>query len=210
MATKKQPEPTQPKVSKLPLPISDSPLVIDLPDGQKIVVGKMTNGSVIEVATWRGVGRPDSRTSRLMLGVGNGNVDEVSSTNANSEQEKSTSRPKGAALIGYYFEAALKFTKESIFPLIRKLVKDLNSQKKRKKIKVKDTVDTNKSLDISTPETTKGNINSEVDKDVQEWLDRISKDAIEKSRKSSKTAKAPKKTGPNSSARPLKTTPKKK
>ena len=37
-----------PKVSKLPLPISDSPLVIDLPDGQKLVVGQMSKGTVIE------------------------------------------------------------------------------------------------------------------------------------------------------------------
>lgn len=83
-------EKSAPKVSKLPLPISDSPLVIDLPDGQKIVVGKMTQGSVIEVATWRGVGRPDSRTSRLMLGMGSGNV------NDDSDQEQSGSQTGGA------------------------------------------------------------------------------------------------------------------
>ncbi len=82
---------TAPKVSKLPLPISDSPLVIDLPDGQKIVVGKMTQGSVIEVATWRGVGRPDSRTSRLMLGMGNGNVNE--DTDAEQSQQPGPARP---------------------------------------------------------------------------------------------------------------------
>ena len=61
-----------PKVTSLPLPISDTPLVIDLPDGQKIVIGKMQQGSVIEVATWRGTGRPDSRTNRLMMGMNNG------------------------------------------------------------------------------------------------------------------------------------------
>jgi hypothetical protein len=60
-----------PVVTNLPLPISDTPLVIDLPDGQKLVIGKMSQGSVIEVATWRGTGRPDSRTSRLMLGMSN-------------------------------------------------------------------------------------------------------------------------------------------
>ncbi len=59
----------QPAVSNLPMPVSETPLVIDLPDGQKLVVGKMDAGSVIEVATWRGTGRPDSRTSRLMLGM---------------------------------------------------------------------------------------------------------------------------------------------
>jgi len=56
-------------------PISpDQPLVIDLPDGQKLVVGNMVAGSVIEVATWRGTGRPDSRTSRLMLGMSPGSI----------------------------------------------------------------------------------------------------------------------------------------
>lgn len=69
---KKQQDTGAPKVTSLPLPISDTPLVIDLPDGQKIVIGKMQPGSVIEVATWRGTGRPDSRTNRLMMGMNNG------------------------------------------------------------------------------------------------------------------------------------------
>jgi hypothetical protein len=69
MATNNKAQNNVPKVSKLPLPATDSPLVIDLPDGQKLVIGRMSQGSVIEVATWRGTGRPDSRTSRLMLGV---------------------------------------------------------------------------------------------------------------------------------------------
>jgi hypothetical protein len=66
---KKKTVSSAPVVTNLPLPISDTPLVIDLPDGQKLVIGKMSQGSVIEVATWRGTGRPDSRTSRLMLGM---------------------------------------------------------------------------------------------------------------------------------------------
>jgi hypothetical protein len=52
----------------------EQPLVIDLPDGQKLVIGQMAAGSVIEVATWRGTGRPDSRTSRLMLGMSPGSL----------------------------------------------------------------------------------------------------------------------------------------
>ena len=58
-------------ISTLPLATLDTqaPLVIDLPDGQKLVVGNLDPGTVIEVATWRGTGRPDSRTNRLMLGV---------------------------------------------------------------------------------------------------------------------------------------------
>jgi hypothetical protein len=68
---KKKTQPEAPVITNLPLPISDTPLVIDLPDGQKLVIGKMSQGAVIEVATWRGTGRPDSRTSRLMLGMSN-------------------------------------------------------------------------------------------------------------------------------------------
>jgi hypothetical protein len=58
-----------PTITNIPIAISENPMVIDLPDGQKLVIGKLATGSVIEVATWRGTGRPDSRTNRLMLGM---------------------------------------------------------------------------------------------------------------------------------------------
>jgi hypothetical protein len=48
----------------------DPSLVIDLPDGQKLIVGELPEGTILEVATWRGTGRPDSRANRLLLGVG--------------------------------------------------------------------------------------------------------------------------------------------
>lgn len=74
-----------PVVTTLPLPSSDSVLVIDLPDGQKLLVGKMSHGTVIEVATWRGTGRPDSRTNRLMLGMSSSDSDP--SVNSNEAEE---------------------------------------------------------------------------------------------------------------------------
>ena len=115
---KKNPAPQAPaKVSQLPLPISDSPLVIDLPDGQKLVIGKMAEGSVIEVATWRGTGRPDSRTSRLMLGMSPGNLsDDASETTgyAGGQKEK---KPEGFAK---YLDIANKALK-TIAKLIMKL-----------------------------------------------------------------------------------------
>lgn len=96
---KKTHEPQAPaKVSQLPLPISDSPLVIDLPDGQKLVIGKMAEGSVIEVATWRGTGRPDSRTSRLMLGMSPGNLSEdAKETTGYSGGQQREKKPEGLA-----------------------------------------------------------------------------------------------------------------
>ena len=72
---------------ELPLASRESqpPLVVDLPDGQKLVVGDLDPGTVIEVATWRGTGRPDSRTNRFMLGV---------STNEDEGIPKKRSLPK--------------------------------------------------------------------------------------------------------------------
>lgn len=84
MAGKKQ-DPVAPVVTSLPLPSSDSVLVIDLPDGQKLLVGKMEHGTVIEVATWRGTGRPDSRTNRLMLGMSNADEESSQSQSESSE-----------------------------------------------------------------------------------------------------------------------------
>ena len=40
----------------------------------------MGQGTVIEVATWRGVGRPDSRTSRMMFGMSSAEIDEEGET----------------------------------------------------------------------------------------------------------------------------------
>ena len=115
---KKKPEPQAPaKVSQLPLPISDSPLVIDLPDGQKLVIGKMAEGSVIEVATWRGTGRPDSRTSRLMLGMSPGNLSEDASATTGYAGGQKEKKPEGFAK---YLDIAQDFFK-TILKLIMKL-----------------------------------------------------------------------------------------
>ena len=54
----------------------DVPFVLDLPDGQKLLVGELPEGTIIEVAAWRGTAKPDNRTLRLLLGVSNKKVQE--------------------------------------------------------------------------------------------------------------------------------------
>ena len=49
----------------------NAPVVVDLPDGQKVILGSISPGTVIEIAAWRGTERPDSRTTRIVLGVAN-------------------------------------------------------------------------------------------------------------------------------------------
>lgn len=181
MAKNQNPEP-KPKVSKLPLPATDSPLVIDLPDGQKIVIGKMTNGSVIEVATWRGVGRPDSRTSRLMLGVGNGEVEEASSESASGQSENSLPKPSGIAQIPYFASKFFTVVQKKLTREIPKIFGTIYS-------KLKNRPEKNNSLSRSDlPKVEIAKKDSAIDPEVQEWLDRITQSATERSKKSSSIA----------------------
>ena len=97
---KKSQVPPAPEMTALPMSGGDSPLVIDLPDGQKLVVGNLAAGSVIEVATWRGTGRPDSRTSRLMLGMSSGQEKSADATKAEEKKAAPTFIAKVLSLVG--------------------------------------------------------------------------------------------------------------
>ena len=135
-----------PKVTSLPLPSSDSVLVIDLPDGQKLLVGKMESGSVIEVATWRGTGRPDSRTNRLMLGMSNGDAQ------VESEEETSSSE-----------QIPSKFSSQYLSFLSKKLIKNSINFFQAKTVQLKGFKFTRKSPRSS----------SAPDFDVEDWLKKI-------------------------------------
>jgi hypothetical protein len=174
-----------PKVSKLPLPISDSPLVIDLPDGQKIVVGKMTQGSVIEVATWRGVGRPDSRTSRLMLGMGSGNVNDDSDSDQNQQAGPArppvSRKPAGVAGVIFSIQHFFKnFSRINWSATFKALIQSLTS-KKSKKVKSPSLSSENQtSSEISTSSTIAPAITvSPVSEDaeIEAWLNKITEKA---------------------------------
>lgn len=178
MAKNQNSEP-KPKVSKLPLPATDSPLVIDLPDGQKIVIGKMTNGSVIEVATWRGVGRPDSRTSRLMLGVGNGNVEEESSELGSAQNEMQTPKPTGFAQIPFFARKAMLLLQRNLVAEVPKLIAKISSTTKNRPARFKSVSNSD------SPKVEIAKKDAAVDQEVQEWLNRITQSAAERNRKSS-------------------------
>ena len=121
MAKKQPGQPAPPKVSQLPLPISDSPLVIDLPDGQKLVIGKMAEGSVIEVATWRGTGRPDSRTSRLMLGMSSGELEKDASETTGTAQSELEGFAKYLEIVRSFLKGALSLISKIPFGKLKKI-----------------------------------------------------------------------------------------
>lgn len=183
-------EKTAPKVSKLPLPISDSPLVIDLPDGQKIVVGKMTQGSVIEVATWRGVGRPDSRTSRLMLGMGNGNVNEDSDEDASQQAGPArppvSRKPQGFAGVIFTVQHFVKnFSRINWSATFKALLASLTSKKPKKN---KEETVTAAPVEVPTisPSVTVSPVSE--DAEIEAWLNKITEKASRTTTKNSKPA----------------------
>ncbi len=40
---------------------------VELPEGHQLVIGELPPGTVVEVATWQGTGRPDDTTNRFLL-----------------------------------------------------------------------------------------------------------------------------------------------
>ena len=173
--------------------------MIDLPDGQKIVVGKMVHGSVIEVATWRGVGRPDSRTSRLMLGMGTGNVNEENNSNDGGTSSATAPKPapKPAGFAGVIFTVRrfiTNFNRIKWGSTFKALIAILVSKKKAKS-KKKTMV---AGAEIATPVVTGVTPGVTVsrasdDADIEAWLNSITAKAGRESakpRKSSSPAKS--------------------
>ena len=200
-----------PKVSKLPLPISDSPLVIDLPDGQKIVVGKMTQGSVIEVATWRGVGRPDSRTSRLMLGMGSGNVNEDQEGDQSQQSGPArppvSRKPKGFAGVIFSLQLFIKnFSRINWTATLKALIQSLTS-KKSKKVKSPSISSDDHQISEATgnqaiaPAITVSPVSE--DAEIEAWLNKITEKASRSTSGASKSSsKSARKSATKSTSKP--------
>jgi hypothetical protein len=207
MAKKEEPK-QEPAVSNLPMPISDNPLVIDLPDGQKLVVGKMDSGSVIEVATWRGTGRPDSRTSRLMLGMSTSQPDAptAASKNPATPQTSSSVGEVGAKQdvnkfsfkIPKFGSLTFKFPEFNFGALKNLKIKGIAASIMKIKNKLVE-----KSKELAPVE-------SVAELDIEQWLTNIKQEAEKKvgsAKAGAKPSRTPKSVKKNS---PVKKSPKKK
>ena len=180
---RKNTDPAQAKVSKIPVELNEAPLVIDLPDGQKIILGKMQNGAVIEVATWHGTGRPDSRTNRFMIGMTNG--DSASPAPGESKPAESI---EGKKVLSNSAKGALRKA-DGFLSSAKALMTNLSSPFKNALSKSKELtpVDTTTELEINA------------------WLNSITSEATQKV-----AAKpAPVKKKPVKKSAPSKSTPKK-
>lgn len=189
---KRQQAPIAPAVSTLPLADQESPLVIDLPDGQKLVVGNIAHGTVIEVATWRGTGRPDSRTSRLMLGVSSASAVVQSQEQVSSSQNStSTDGPE----------------QKKVNPVKRFLSSLVTTSPVKKKSKAIDEIDQLLQDEVSISpqvQTSRSEKTSRVSEafsdsnDIQSWLDDLMKDSSHEVSKRSSSSTESGKLGPES------------
>ena len=171
MAAKKENVPNKPIVSRVPLPVSDSALVIDLPDGQKLVVGKMTHGTVIEVATWRGTGRPDSRTNRMMLGMSNTEIEAQIQEEEERQATVSASGWRGRLQMAQGIAVALVAKIKSIaLGLYLKVRKGRSTEVSTEKF----------SPFKSLPFVGKSESNDAPDDDIQAWLDKVTAKSLQK------------------------------
>ena len=171
MAKKDKAVTEKPTVTQIPLPISDSALVIDLPDGQKLVVGKMTHGTVIEVATWRGTGRPDSRTNRMMLGMSNTEIEAQIQEEEQRQAASSASGWRGRLKIAQGIAGAVT-TKVKIIAL--SVLSKARKERSR-------TATTEKSSPFKNlPFVGKAESSKGADDDIQAWLDKVTAKSIQK------------------------------
>ena len=167
-----------PKVTNLPLPISDTPLVIDLPDGQKIVIGKMQSGSVIEVATWRGTGRPDSRTNRLMMGMNSGGSVSVENKTPTTEKSSATS------------DSDLKFRTLNQIKSVGKFLKFATSRAFGRTKDIAKNIFSKRSSKIS--KTKIQNSNEPSNTEIDQWLENVLQKTAKKREEQAEAIKAEK------------------
>jgi len=170
---RKKIDPVEAKVSKIPVELSDAPLVIDLPDGQKIILGKMQNGAVIEVATWHGTGRPDSRTNRFMIGMTSGD-----STSPDQSELKSSDPSPSKKLRSIDSKVALRKV-DGLLTLAKALLNSLTLPLKNALNKTKELapVDTTTELEINA---WLNSITSEATKKVERAASPSPKKAVKK------------------------------
>jgi len=189
-----------PENSDVASPVSpDQPLVIDLPDGQKLVVGNMVAGSVIEVATWRGTGRPDSRTSRLMLGMSPGSLTPTVVQTESGEKANLTPKDRFAALLkslqafpkNLFIKKSESATKDE-----KKFEQKSESEKSGKSLSLKsDEPKTKRAffsdfLIRSSHEQAKEEQSKQEQIDIDKWLDSIRTKSAQQTPPRKSTAKA--------------------
>lgn len=166
---KKESASSEAAVSSIPVPPAENSLVIDLPEGQKLVLGRMEDGTVIEVATWRGTGRPDSRTNRLMLGVSS-TVSPPASSDPSEEVESPTN------FVGRVLQGLLKSMSHLFGTLRARSVNLISDWIRKVKVHVSKRGDLTPKIDIPVGKNLKDSGKGIEDFEFDKWLQSIERE----------------------------------
>jgi hypothetical protein len=66
---------------------------VELPEGHQLIIGELPAGTVLEVATWQGVGRPDESTNRFLLTADGPGLQPRRRDSGKSEAQETTAEP---------------------------------------------------------------------------------------------------------------------
>ena len=73
---------------------------VELPEGHQLVLGELPPGTVVEVATWQGTGRPDETTNRFLLSASGPGLQRRQRRDENAAiEDGATSQEKSAPAI---------------------------------------------------------------------------------------------------------------
>ena len=71
---------------------------VELPEGHQLIIGEMPPGTVVEVATWQGVGRPDESANRFLITTDGPGLRKRELEGTQQENEKNLPDPKLASM----------------------------------------------------------------------------------------------------------------
>lgn len=77
-------------------PESPSEIEITLPEGQKLTIRSLDPGSVVEVASWRGAGKPDETAIRMLFGASGPDAETTDAFASESPDSPEPDRGDGA------------------------------------------------------------------------------------------------------------------
>jgi hypothetical protein len=98
---------------KFPAPLEGYAATVELPEGHHVTIGELTPGTIVEVATWDGTGKPDETTKRFLISAdGNG-----LSRRTGSEQVQVGNKPKAAITNNDYAPTAISSTQPIADPI---------------------------------------------------------------------------------------------
>lgn len=82
---------------KFPAPLEGYAATVELPEGHHVTIGELTPGTIVEVATWNGTGKPDESTKRFLISADGTGLSRRSSGSVEQIEQKQPSQIASAS-----------------------------------------------------------------------------------------------------------------